>query len=54
MVGDTSALRADRRLAAAVRRRGPGWMEALRADEAVAAAVAILRRARAPQDVFVD
>jgi len=54
VVGDTAALLMDRRLAAVIRRRGDGWQAALRADAAVARAVAILRRARAPRDVFVD
>jgi len=54
VVGDTAALSMDRRLAAVIRRRGDGWQAALRADPAVARAVAILRRARAPRDVFVD
>jgi len=54
VVGDTAALSMDRRLAAVIRRRGDGWQAALRADAAVARAVAILRRARAPRDVFVD
>ncbi len=54
VVGDTAALLADRRLAAAVRRRGDGWQAAVRTDPAVSRALAILRRARAPGDVFVD
>ncbi|MFM8566965.1 MAG: S41 family peptidase [Gemmatimonadota bacterium] len=54
VIGDTAALATDRRLAAVVRRRGDGWQGVLRGDAAVARAVAILRRARAPRDVFVD
>lgn len=53
-VGSADDLAGDRRLAAVVRRRGDGWLAALRADAAVARAVAILRRARTPRDVFID
>jgi len=54
VIGDTAGLATDRRLAAVVRRRDDGWQGALRGDAAVARAVVILRRARAPRDVFVD